>query len=334
MSSPLDRVSKRWLGVRGRARRNPEKALQVAVQLLDDEFPVKAPGKSGEDSVPGYPFDSALLGLSPLYRRSRKQFLKLGGGFRPALVSSPRSLGSVSLLDDVIEYTPLESELRWGATDPLQLREKSYLSKVKFYGGSLFHEQNHRILWDVLPPSPVASSKSGKSDSLQIRHYLNFAESLVIALDFALGDELFPLSEAFWQFHACYDPGTSILRGASKPSKREYRNYLHAVVVATYCTLEMYDPARIPEGVASIFPGQEDLARFAAERAVELDEKFVVTTNRIWQKRHAEGARKALSAPSRNKGTRRQAPLVISEDPFDQREQYLIAEKWFELFGL
>lgn len=310
-------LESRWVRVRGSLVQSPERAIQTAVSLLDEAFPKRSTTKSA--ATEGYPFDAELLKLSPLYKKSRALFQKSGGKFRANMVSSPRSLGSASLLDSTIEYSPIERELRWASTDPLQKKERDHLIRLKSYAGSLFHEQNHRILWSLLPPP---------SSEASIRQYLNFAESLVIALDFALGDQLYPLSEMFWQFHACYDPGTSVLKESRAISKREYRNYLQAAVVATFLTLELYDPKKIPRAIQMLFPGNE-LALRAAHRATLLDEKFVVTTNRIWQKRHAKSAYAQL----KNRGRGKKA-LMISKDPLDQAAQYLFAENWFELFGL
>jgi hypothetical protein len=269
-------------------------------------------------ALPEQPFDAQLLSVSPLYRRSRSRFVEGGGVFRPALVSSPRTLGSPILLEQRIEYSPIEGELVWAAMDPAQSRDPSHLLRLRTFSSSLFHEQSHRLLWRMLPPPP--GSPAG------LRRYLNFVESLVVAVDMALGDELGPeLAATFYLAGVVYDPGTRTRAEAG--GRREYRNYLQAAMHATYLNLEMYDPARIPDVIAALFPMLGGLGERAGRRACNLDRGFVERTNPVWQKRHRKAVLAALSRlPGR--------PLELPADPRDNRAQYLVAEKWFESLGL
>lgn len=268
--------------------------------------------------LPEQPLDRELLSLSPLFRRSRQIYLRGGGKFRPALVSSPRTLSSPILLEQLIEYSPVGSELVWAATDPAQRRDPSHLLRLRTYVSSLFHEQSHRILWRRIGPPPA--------DGPGLRRYLNFVESLVIVMDMALGDELgAALAAVFYLSGVIYDPGTGVRAGLSA---REYRNYLQVALHATYLNLELYDPARIPDAVLALFPMMpEELVLRAAVRSLNLDRGFVTRTNPVWQKRHHAAVVRALS---RLGG----APPDMPRDPMDNREQYLFAEKWFGLFGL
>ena len=91
----------------------------------------------------------------------------------------------------------------WSAIDPIESRNPERLLHLRTYSTSLFHEQNHRILWKLLPPAPVEKNA--------LRRYLNFAESLVITLDMALGDELgAKLAPLFYLTGVTYDPGTTV----------------------------------------------------------------------------------------------------------------------------
>ena len=215
----------------------------------------------------------------------------------------------------VVPGRPTESELFWAATDPLESRRPETLLRLRTYTASLFHEQNHRVLWDFLPPPP--------SEKRALQSYLNFTESLVITLDMALGDQLGPKdARLFYLAGSLYDPGTESRRGKSR---REYRNYLHAAAYATYLNLELYSPKRIPEAISLMFPGED--AQRACERALRLDEAFVTRTNPQWQKKHARTVAKALA----RKG---QVPLKLGSNPLDNRVAYLTTELWFDKFGI
>jgi hypothetical protein len=273
----------------------------------------------GLQGLKGQPFDAELLALSPLYRRSRKLYLDGGGVFDPTLVSTPRTLSSPILLEPRIEYSPIERELVWAATDPVQAKDPSHLLTIRTFASSVFHEQSHRILWRRLPPPP-------RRDSAALRRYLNFVESLVIALDMALGDELGPaLAATFYLCGAIYDPGTTVRRGRGS---REYRNYLQATLHATYLALELYEPENIPRAIRALYPQLGDeLAERAVSRAFQLDAGFVRDTNPTWQQRHRDAI---LARLARLRGGSWAPP----SDPMDTREQYLFAEKWFDELGI
>jgi hypothetical protein len=305
----------------------PERQARVLKQGIRALAAVKS--KPHSQALPEQPFDQQLLALSPLYRRSRELYLKGGGKYRAALVSSPRTLSSPILLEQLIEYSPIERELVWAATDPVQSRDAQqlqHLMTLRTYASSLFHEQSHRILWRMLPPPPpLTGTGKGSKAAAGLRRYLNFVESLVIILDMALGDELGPaLASVFYLSGVTYDPGTDAGRGLSR---REYRNYLQAALHATYLNLEMYDPEQISRGIAPMFPQAGELAERAARRSGNLDRGFVTRTNPHWQRKHRVAVSNALS---RLPGE----PLELPEDPMDNRLAYLFAERWFDAFGL
>jgi hypothetical protein len=266
----------------------------------------------------GQPFDDWLLARSALFRRSRALYLDAGGILIPALLSTPRSLSSAALLYPRIEYSPTEKELFWAALDPRERKNPEHLMRLRTFTTSLYHEQNHRLLWQLLPPAP--RSPAG------LRRYLNLAESLIISADMALGDELGPAAaETFYLAGAIYDPGTPLRREA-RPSKRVYRNYLQATTHATYLTLEGYEPADLPRAISALFPGLRALAGRAARRAGQLDTLFIGSTNRLWQKLHHKEAMRVLA--------RGRPALELPSNPMDHREAYLLGERWFEILGL
>ena len=267
------------------------------------------------------PFESHLLRASPLFARSRKMFLKQGGRFRPTLVSSPRTLTSPILLEQVIEYTPIEKELIWSATDPIESANPKTLSRLlltRGYCTSIFHEQSHRILWTFLPP-PSCVAK-------EVANYLNFVESLVVTLDSALADQLgHGIARVFYLSGLTYDPGTYILE--ERHSKRAYRNYLQACLYATYLKLEFYDESDIRKIVRKLFPLDRALTERALRRALDLDDDFVQLTNPTWQQRH-------IPAVIEKMGARASRALVLPKDPLQNHLHYLWTERWFDLMGV
>jgi hypothetical protein len=325
MSNPSKHAHLGWiqslrrLGATHQVRMNAhEKILREGISIIH-RAPVRHKLALAEQ-----PFDRHLLVLSPLFRKSRELFLAQGGEFHPALLSSPRTLSSPTLLDNKIEYSPIETELFWTATHPGERKDKARLLSLRSYVSSLFHEQNHRILWQMLPPSPRSAQG--------VRRYLNFAESLVITLDMALGDELGRgIAGYFYLTGATYDPGTTVREELKPFNRRYYRNYLQAALHATYLNLEFFEPREIPKAVSALFPGligpkgKDNWAERAAKRSGNLDRAFVWKTNPSWQKKHWEKVMKRLSGPS---------PLELPDNPMDNRAQYLFAEKCFEAFGL
>ena len=273
-------------------------------------------------ALPGQPFDSHLLSKSPHFLRSRKLYLKQGGKFEPAFLTSPRTLSSSALLGAKIQYSPLEDELIWVATDPIEkkspLRREKHLLELITYTTSLFHEQNHRIVWKLLPPPP--SDKGG------LRRYLNFAESLVITLDMALGDQLGPKNaRGFYLSGVTYDPGTTVRQEIKDP--RAYRNYLQAALHSTYLHLELYNSENIRQGIEKMFPSLGAFAARASRRSGNLDTLFINLTNPDWQFKNRRTVLKELSR-------KREKPLQLSDDPGENWTQYLIAEKLFGLFDI
>ncbi len=323
-------VAKRWKVHHLPELKKQGPLLRRGVRLLEEFRPQL---QLDPHALPEQPFDLHLLNLNSLYRRSRELYLKQGGVFIPSLVSSPRTLSSPNLLDPVIEFSPIQRELVWSAIDPIASKSTGRLLELRSYCTSLFHEQNHRILWKLLPGAPP--DRSG------LRRYLNFAESLVITTDMALGDGLGPgLASLFYGMGVIYDPGTTVYQELSRGNprdrsrsqlKRQYRNYLQASLHATYLILELYSSKDIFKVIRALFPVLEALGMRAAKRSGKLDQAFIQYTNIQWQRRHRHFLVENLC---RVNDSTLNLLLNLSEDPLDNRQQYLIAEKWFDLIGL
>ena len=254
-----------------------------------------------------HPFDEQLLNLSHLYRVSRRAYLAINGTYQKKLCSTMRSLSSHDLFTSEIEYTPALSELRWFTdySDKIADSADQVAALKRFNDIALFHEQNHRIVWQMLPPAPV------KKDGL--RRYLNFAESLVVTLDAALGDEVGKkLSVVFERMNVLYRPG-----GESrfcKSPKAQYRRYLISFFCATYFLLERLHKRDILKAVNYLFPDDLRLNRDAVKRALELNESFVTVTNPQWQELYWKSAAKKLQKIHDHKQT---AALNLPPDPLD-----------------
>jgi hypothetical protein len=271
-----------------------------------------------------YPFDLQLISASRLYRESRKLYLSLGGDFLPRVCSTMRALSAQDLFKDEIDFTPSFSELLWfkdfshDVADP----DREIEALVRFNEISLFHEQNHRILWRLLPPAP--------KEKRDFCRYLNFAESLVVMLDLALGDELGrKLSPVFDRMKVIYRPGGE--HAYSGKSKAEYRKYLLSCLCTTYYALELVHNDDILKAVDYVFPGQKKMNKDAVQRGLELSEHFTRITNPQWQERYWKAAQTKLNKIN---GHSEEAALYMAEDPLDLEAEFFYANRILDYFGL
>lgn len=271
-----------------------------------------------------YPFDAQLLHASRLYRESRKLYLSLGGVYSTRVCSTMRALSAQDLFKDEIDYTPSLSELLWfkdrhhEVSDPDQEIE----ALVRFNEISLFHEQNHRVIWRLLPPAP--------KEERDFCRYLNFAESLVVTLDLALGDELgAKLSPVFDRMKVTYRPGGE--DAWSKKPKSEYRKYLTALLTTTYYALELINNEDVLKAVDYVLPGQKKMNKDAVHRGLELSEFFTRITNPQWQERYWKEAQTKLKKIN---GKSEEAPLYMAEDPLDLEGEFFFADRVFDYYGL
>lgn len=272
------------------------------------------------------PCDALLIRKSALYRKSRARFLEIGGTFHAKLLSSPRSLSSIGLIRNHIDYSPVAAELEWTMTDALQKKDKKHFETVRSFVTSVFHEQNHRILWRFLSEHRLACPQSKDA----AHRYLNLIESLVVMIDWALGDELGPkLGHEVYFKGPIYNPGSDFM-SKKKLKKRGYRNALHAGLHATYLHLEGIHPDDLLPSLISAFPEMSPkLLRKIADRTKLIDPLFVNLTNPVWQKKHVKNVMKTFR-PKKGDGT---IDLMKRTTQY-QPQAYFIAETWFEHCGL
>jgi hypothetical protein len=271
-----------------------------------------------------YPFDLQLLTASRLYRVSRDRYLDLGGRYSPRISSTMRSLSAQDLFANEIDYTPSMTELKWFAENSKDVYDpdNEISALERFNTISVFHEQNHRILWSLLPPAP--------KKQYDFLRYLNFAESLVVTLDLALGDELgAKLSPAFERMKVVYR--TSGAPKDALSSKANYRRHLSAVCCATYFILEMMNPEDVLKALDYVLPKQKKTNRAAVSRALDISELFIRITNPQWQERSWKLAQTRLA--KLHKGSSDPA-LSLPVDPLDFDHEFEVVESVLKTFGL
>lgn len=274
--------------------------------------------------LPEYPYDHQLLSASRFYERSRRLYNSLGGIFQPRLCSTMRSLSHQDLFQDQIDFTPSATEFYWFRDNaPKIFDPETHMKALLLFNEiSLYHEQNHRIVWRVLPPAP--------SEERDLQRYLNFAESLVVTMDLALGDALGKdLSNTFERLRLIYRPGGE--DAWFKKSPEVYRKYLLAVLCATYMLLERVFAKDIPKALDYIFPDQKDLNKDATKRALGLSELFTENTNPQWQKLNWQAAQVKLGEMHVES---EEDTLYMPEDPLDLEEEFLFAHRLFDLFEI
>lgn len=302
----------------------PRSNLKRLQKDLNTLFAIPIAKKLSKDFLPEYPFDAQLLSLSSLYRHSRKSYLALGGIFAPRVCSTVRSLSAQDLFQDQIDYSPIFSELTWFKDHSHEVVDpEGMLKAFSFYNEiSLYHEQNHRILWRLLPPAP--------KEATDFCRYLDLAESLVVTLDLALGDEIGgELSPVFERVKAIYRPGGE--DQWAQQSKTEYRQYLHALFYTTYLVLQLINPEDIPKAVDYVVGAPKKMTKDAVRRGQELSELFTLNTNQQWQRLYWKQAQKSLARLHKSSN---EDAFYISEDPLDFEEEFHVANRVFDFFGL
>ncbi len=298
--------------------------LQKYLKDLATVFKLPVSKAKNSLALEEYPFDRQLLNTSRLYRESRKLYFSLGGSYRQTVSSTMRSLSSQDLFESQIDFTPALTEMKWFQNNWAEVAdpEAEIEALNRFNEISIFHEQNHRVVWRLLPPPP--------SEKRDISRYLNFAESLVVLLDLALGDELGKeLSPVFERMKVIYRSGGQ--HHWSQKSKSIYRQYLLALVCSTYYVLEMINSEDILKAVNYVLPGQSKINQQAVTRSLEISEMFTRITNPQWQERYWQQARTKLQKIHQGS---KENPLYLPEDPLDLEEEFIIARRVLDFYGL
>ncbi len=272
--------------------------------------------------VDEYSFDAQLLTMSRLYRASRQFYRDLGGRFAARISCEARSLDG-GLFAEEIEFAPAETELLWFKDHHGQVHdlEAEVSGLLRFNEISLFHEQNHRVIWLLLPPAP--------DTQVDLKRYLNFAESLVVALDIALAEATGALAVPFQRMNLLYRrPGKNTWH---RRPKAEYRRYLTAVAYATYCFLGLVENKDVIKAVDYALPNQKEINRDAVRCSLGLSERFALVTNPTWQNSFGEFA---LSRLEVIQAKSKEPKLVLPADPLDFEAEFSLAQRVFKHYGL
>jgi hypothetical protein len=294
------------------------------LQDIKTVFSVNTPKKYPKLLLAEYPFDLQLLNVSSVYRKSRELYFSIGGKFSPRVCSTMRGLSAQDLFNNEIDYTPALSEFLWfrdfgyavgNAKEEIQAL--AYFNEI-----SLFHEQNHRVIWRLLPPAPT--------EQKDLSRYLNFAESLVVCLDLILADQLGKkLSLSLERMKAIYRPTAD--DSYFKKSKSEYRQYLLAVFTSTYFLLENKHPDDILKAVNYVLPSQKNINKAAVKRGRELSEIFIQVTNPQWQNIYWKSASLKLK---KIQSKSREDYFYLPDDPLDLDGELAIANRVFDFYGV
>lgn len=270
-------------------------------------------------------FDLQLLSYSPVYRESRELYLALGGKFKASICSTMRGLSTQDLFKDEIQYSPSLSEWIWFKDygHALSDAKEEIQALTRFNEISVFHEQNHRIIWRLLPPAPAESERA------DLFRYYNFAESLVVTLDLVFADQMGKkLSQSLENLKVIYRPGG--VDSYFRKSKAEYRQYLMAIMASTYFVLDGMHSADVLTAVNYVLPGQRNTNKAAVKRGLELSEIFTQVTNPQWQSIYwRTGATKL-----RKLQNLKEPSLYLPVDPLDLEGEFLIAKTVLAEFGI
>lgn len=301
------------------------KKLKGILNDLNHLNSIPTPNAYAKLNLADCPFDLQLLNLSSLYRRSRRRYLKIGGTFSAKLCSGLRGLSRQDLFENKIDFTPVSDEINWFREIGHHMpdAEAHFDSLCRFFRISIYHEQNHRILWALMPSPP--------NDAAAFRRYLNFAESVIITLDLALGDQIAP---KYWspllRLNLLYRPGSKI--AISKFGRTTYRRYLSALCIATYCTLEQTHRSTTRKVLRTLFSELVDDTDRILQRALELDHSFVKHTNPGWLDIHAKRAHARLNKI--HKKLRTKDSMEVPTDPISLGRYVPRLEGIFKEFGL
>ncbi|MBL7713923.1 MAG: hypothetical protein JNL01_00560 [Bdellovibrionales bacterium] len=222
------------------------------------------------------PMDLEMLAEFPLFLKSRKLFLKLGGSFNKAVVSCLRSLNTDEVIRKQITYSPIEDELVWIASQKWKKRanEDRAWECVRQFGLVLYHEQNHKILWSLVAPPKDRTPAS-------MRKYVNWCESVVVCLDQLLSDQVGGNFSGILK-------QLLILYHSAKPYGKDFpiseRQRLEVMLVGTYYILQGMTRPLAEEIVLQSFPNLPKAPlKKLARSVVQLNPRFVLETNPKWQ---------------------------------------------------
>jgi hypothetical protein len=230
--------------------------------------------------------DRELLQLSALYAQSRTLFLNCGGSYRFELASKSRSIMTSGVIEECVPVSPVYREVLWCARSSKISRQERERADFLFECVTpLFHEQNHRILWRVLP------APANESDACW-RKYLVFCESVVVALDYLISMELGKGVGDFFGRVGCLYYWDSAQRNKCGMNEKELPQKISLFVYAVFCALTGVPQASIVQQLLHRAPSKWVLD--VVKTTSELSRGFVNKAHLQWQERYLDRARRWL----------------------------------------
>lgn len=234
-------------------------------------------------------FDRFMLYSYPLYLKSRQLAIENDCKFEHIHSDIAFQLIENTLLTKRIQIVPLENECRWAAFD-LQYKNSLHIMHVLHNISSVFHEQNHRILWSLLPKC----SQGGRA----LKNYLNFAESMTMTLDYALAHKIQPKMAWFLQLIGVSYRGAHFRKHSN--DKKNYSDFLVAFCIGQLMYFDFYKKRDVKKFLKEKFPNQADIISDAVDMAFTIESEFNTETNHQWQMKYKKDCEKFLVRKSKN----------------------------------
>ncbi len=216
------------------------------------------------------PFDSLMLHISPLYRKSRQLYLDQGGQFLSEVSSKYREIYSPLLIEPIVQFSPVGNELRASALNPKRVPFQPVLMN---YITHVYHEQNHRNFWPLFPRPP--------KNVTALFAYLAFGEGLAFALEYALACELGKvLASALYKAKVVY---ANFEQMPGKFVRQKCRPEYLTLLAYCYCLRLCQVPEeQLVRTVVGLRPPTKALAQRALLESQFMDPNFVNQTVVTW----------------------------------------------------
>ena len=252
-------------------------------------------------------FDRFMLYSYPLYLKSRQLALGFDCEFQHIHSDISFQLIENTLLTNRIQIVPLENECRWTAFDP-QFKNSLHILHVLYNISSVFHEQNHRVLWSLLPKC----APGGRA----LKNYLNFAESLTMTLDYALAHTIQPKMAWFLQLTGVSYRGAQF-RKHSK-DKKNYPTFLVSFCIGQLMYFDFCKKREVKKFLYEKFQVKNEIISDAVDMAFTIESEFNTETNRQWQIKYKKDCEKFLVRKSKNT-----LNLTNIENSFDELKKII-----------
>ena len=104
-----------------------------------------------------------------------------------------------------------------------------------------------------------------------------------------------------------------------------------ALLSTTYFALETIHYDDVLKAVDYVLPKQKKINQEAVQEGLEINELFTRVTNPLWQERYWKLARTKLKKIHTKS---KEEPLYMPEDPLDLSEEFFLANRVFDFYGI